>query len=244
MIDKGISKAMLSFRDVSAGYGNLRVLKNISFTVEERKIVSMVGANGAGKTTLLKTISGLIHPRTGTITFFDSPIHFAAPHEIVALGIVHVPEGRQVFTSLTIEDNLKMGAYLPTAKAKREETLKEIYGMFPILKERRKQLAGTLSGGEQQMLAIGRGLMSKPKFLMLDEPSLGLAPLIVSNIFSIVRLINDQGLTVLLVEQNVSQALKMSHWAYVIENGRIAIAGTGKELAMNDHTKKAYFGGR
>lgn len=244
MTDKEIGRAILSFSDVSAGYGNLRVLKNISFTVEERKIISIVGANGAGKTTLLKTISGLIRPRTGTITFFDFPIHSTAPHEIVALGIVHVPEGRQVFTSLTIEDNLKMGAYLPTAKAKREETIKEVYGMFPVLKERRKQLAGTLSGGEQQMLAIGRGLMSKPKLLMLDEPSLGLAPLIVSNIFSIVRLINGQGLTVLLVEQNVSQALKMSHWAYVIENGRISVSGTGKELAMNDHTKKAYFGGR
>jgi branched-chain amino acid transport system ATP-binding protein len=158
------------------------------------------------------------------------------------MGIVQVPEGRQIFTSLTVEDNLKMGAYLPLAKRSREKTKEEVYEMFPVLKERRKQVGGTLSGGEQQMLAIGRGLMSRPRLLMLDEPSLGLAPLIVLNIFSIIHHINQRGLTILLVEQNVSQALHMSTWAYIIENGRVVIAGTGEELSVNEYTRKAYFG--
>ena len=233
---------MLTILKMRAGYGNLMVLKNISLIVEEGRIVSILGANGAGKTTLLKTISGLIHPKEGTINFLGSPIHSFTPHEIVALGIIHVPEGRQIFTSLDIEDNLKMGSYLPTAKDRREKTLKEVYEAFPVLRERRKQIAGTLSGGEQQMLAIGRGLMSRPRLLMLDEPSLGLAPLVVSNILSVIRIINQQGITILLVEQNVVHALKMSHFAYVIENGTIALSGSGEELAVNDYTKRAYFG--
>ena len=235
---------MLAILKVCVGYGHLMVLKNISLTIEEGKIVSIVGANGAGKTTLLKTISGLIHPKEGAISLFDSPIHSLTPHEIVALGIIHVPEGRQIFASLSVEDNLKMGSYLPAAKERQEKTLKEIYEMFLVLRERKKQIAGTLSGGEQQMLAIGRGLMSKPKLLMLDEPSLGLAPIIVSNIFSTIHVINQQGITVLLVEQNVVHALRMSHFAYVIENGTIALSGSGEELAMNRYTKRAYFGER
>jgi len=233
---------ILALLSVSAGYDHLMVLKNISLTIEERKIVSILGANSAGKTTLLKTISGFIHPKEGSVNLFDSPIHSLTPHEIVALGIIHVPEGRQIFTSLSVEDNLKMGSYLSAAKEKRERTLKEVYEIFPVLRDRPKQIAGTLSGGEQQMLAIGRGLMSKPKLLMLDEPSLGLAPLIVSNIFLITRVINQQGITVLLVEQNVTHALRMSHFAYIIENGTIALSGSGEELAMNRYTTRAYFG--
>ncbi|MBW2057997.1 MAG: ABC transporter ATP-binding protein [Deltaproteobacteria bacterium] len=234
---------MLDFVDINVAYGQLRVLTEINITVEKERIVSIIGANGAGKTTLLKTASGLIRPEGGTISFEGKPIHSIPPHEIVGLGIVHVPEGRQIFTSLSVEDNLRVGSYLPRARRMREQNMKRVYEMFPRLGERRKQLARTLSGGEQQMLAIGRGLMSMPRLLMLDEPSLGLAPLIVSNIFSVVREINRQGITILLVEQNVSHALKMSHWGYVIENRRIVLSGTGEELASNEHTKKAYFGG-
>lgn len=233
---------MLDIEDVSVAYGQLRVLTEINLTVEKGKIISIIGANGAGKTTLLKTASGLIRPESGTISFEGRSIHSAAPHEIVALGIVHIPEGRQIFTSLTVEDNLRVGSYLPRAREIRERTIKRVYEMFPRLQERRRQLARTLSGGEQQMLAIGRGLMSMPRLLMLDEPSLGLAPLIVSSIFSVIREINQRGITILLVEQNISHALKMSHWGYVIENRRIVLSGTGEDLAANEHTKKAYFG--
>jgi branched-chain amino acid transport system ATP-binding protein len=235
---------MLSFNNVSVAYGQLRVLTEINLKVEREKIVSIIGANGAGKTTLLKTTAGLIRAKSGTISFDEQSIHHKAPHEIVLFGIVLVPEGRKLFTSLTVEDNLRVGSYLREARKDRKETMDRVFSMFPRLKERRKQLSRTLSGGEQQMLALARGLMSKPKLLMLDEPSLGLAPLIVSNIFSVIREINQQGVTVLLVEQNVAHALKMSHWGYVIENGRIILSGTGEELAGNEHTKKAYFGER
>ncbi len=233
---------MLTFSNVSVAYGQLRVLTDIHLTVEREKIISIIGANGAGKTTLLKATSGLIRAKSGTISFDGQDIHHKAPHEIVIFGIVLVPEGRKLFSSLTVEDNLKVGSYLPEARKDRKETMDRVFSMFPRLKERRRQLARTLSGGEQQMLAIGRGLMSRPKLLMLDEPSLGLAPLVVSYIFSVIQGINQQGVTVLLVEQNVAQALKMSHWGYVIENGRIVLSGTGDELAGNEHTKKAYFG--
>jgi len=233
---------MLSFNHVSVGYGQLHVLTDIHLTIEKEKIISIIGANGAGKTTLLKTTSGLIRAKSGTISFDGQDIHHKAPHEIVTFGIILVPEGRKLFAPLTVEDNLKVGSYLPGARKNRRETMERVFTMFPRLKERRTQLARTLSGGEQQMLAIGRGLMARPKLLMLDEPSLGLAPLVVSYIFSVIREINQQGVTVLLVEQNVSQALKMSHWGYVIENGRIVLSGTGEELAGNEHTKKAYFG--
>jgi branched-chain amino acid transport system ATP-binding protein len=235
---------MLHFDNVSVAYGQLRVLTEITLTVEREKIISIIGANGAGKTTLLKTTSGLIRAKSGTISFDGQPIHHKTSHEIVMLGVVLIPEGRKLFTSLTVEENLKVGSYLPEARKNRKETMDQVFSMFPWLKERRKQLGRTLSGGEQQMLAIARGLMSKPKLLMLDEPSLGLAPLIVSNIFSVIREINQQGVTVLLVEQNVAHALKMSHRGYVIENGRIVLSGTGEELAGNEHTKKAYFGER
>jgi branched-chain amino acid transport system ATP-binding protein len=235
---------LLNFNNVSVAYGQLRVLTEINLTVEREKIISIIGANGAGKTTLLKTTSGLIRAASGTISFDDQDIHHKAPHEIVMFGIVLIPEGRKLFTSLTVEENLKVGSYLPEARKNRKETMDQVFSMFPRLGERRKQLGRTLSGGEQQMLAIARGLMSKPKLLMLDEPSLGLAPLVVSNIFSVIQEINRGGVTVLLVEQNVAHALKMSHWGYVIENGRIVLSGTGKELSGNEHTKKAYFGER
>jgi len=235
---------MLNFNNVSVAYGQLRVLTEINLTVEREKIISLIGANGAGKTTLLKTTSGLIRAKSGTISFDGQYIHHKAPHEIVMFGIVLIPEGRKLFTSLTVEDNLKVGSYLREARRDRKETMDQVFSMFPRLKERRRQLAQTLSGGEQQMLAIARGLMSKPKLLMLDEPSLGLAPLIVSNIFSVIKEINQRGVTMLLVEQNIAHALRVSHWGYVIENGRIVLSGTGEELAGNEHTKKAYFGER
>ncbi len=233
---------MLNLSGVNVNYGQLRVLREIHFAAEKGKIVSIIGANGAGKTTLLNTVSGLIRPSAGTVLYDGRPIHERTPHEIVALGIVHVPEGRKLFTSLTVEDNLKVGSYLQNAKKDRSKSLEQVYAMFPRLKERRKQLAQTLSGGEQQMLAIGRGLMSKPKLLMLDEPSLGLAPVLVSAIFSTVREINREGVTILLVEQNIVYALRMSHQGHVIENGRVVLSGTGEELLRNEHTKQAYFG--
>jgi branched-chain amino acid transport system ATP-binding protein len=235
---------MLNFSNVSVAYGNLCVLTEINLTVAREKITSIIGANGAGKTTLLKTTSGLIRAKSGTISFDGEYIHDKPPYEVVIFGVVLVPEGRKLFTSLTVEDNLRVGSYLREARKDRKETMDRVFSMFPRLKERRKQLSGTLSGGEQQMVAIARGLMSRPKLLMLDEPSLGLAPLIVSNIFSVIQEIRQQGVTVLLVEQNVAHALKMSHWGYVIENGRIVLSGTGEELAGNEHTKKAYFGER
>ena len=233
---------MLNLTEVNVSYGKVLVLRQISLAAETGKIVSIIGANGAGKTTLLRTISGLIRPLSGTITFDGHSINSTEAHEIVGLGIVAIPEGRKLFTSLTIEDNLKVGSYIKRARKDREKMMEQVFSMFPRLKERRKQLARTLSGGEQQMLAIGRGLMSKPKLLMLDEPSLGLAPLIVMHIFSIIREINGQGTTVLLVEQNVVHSLKMSHQGFVIENGRIILSGTGEELLNNEQTRQAYFG--
>jgi len=233
---------MLTLSGVNVNYGQLRVLREIHFNAASGKIVSIIGANGAGKTTLLNTVSGLIRPTGGTITYHGHPLHQKAPHEIVALGIVQVPEGRKLFTSLTVEDNLKVGSYLPDAKKDRKGTMDRVYAMFPRLEERRKQLTQTLSGGEQQMLAIGRGLMSKPKLLMLDEPSLGLAPVLVATIFSTIKEINREGVTILLVEQNIVHSLRMSHQGYVIENGRVVLSGTGEELLRNEHTKQAYFG--
>jgi len=233
---------MLNVSNLNVAYGHLRVLSEINVTADREKIISIIGANGAGKTTLLKTASGLIRAKSGTISFEGQSIHDKAPHQIVRLGVVLIPEGRKLFTSLTVEDNLRVGSYLREARKVRQETMDRIFTMFPRLKERRKQFSGTLSGGEQQMLAIARGLMSRPKLLMLDEPSLGLAPLIVSHIFSVIQEIKEQRVTVLLVEQNVAHALKMSHWGYIIENGRIVLSGTGEELAGKEHTKKAYFG--
>jgi branched-chain amino acid transport system ATP-binding protein len=233
---------MLTLSDIVVHYGQVPVLRGIGFKVEEGRIISLIGANGAGKTTLLRTISGLVKPVQGTITFEEKPIHLRSPHEIVGLGIVLVPEGKGLFTSLTVEDNLKIGSYLPHVRRSRPETMERVYEMFPRLRERRHQLSRTLSGGEQQMLAIGRGLMARPKLLMLDEPSLGLAPRMVSNIFSIIREINKERKTILLVEQNVVHSLRMSHQGFVIENGRIVLSGTGEELLRDQHTKEAYFG--
>jgi len=233
---------LLTLSEIVVHYGQVPILRGISLRIEEGQIVSLIGANGAGKTTLLRTISNLVKPTQGSITFEGHPIDNQSPHEVVGLGIILVPEGKKLFTSLTVEDNLKVGSYLPRARRERQATMDRVYEMFSRLRERRHQLARTLSGGEQQMLAIARGLMAKPKLLMLDEPSLGLAPVVVTNIFSIIRQINKEKTTILLVEQNVVHSLKMSHQGFVIENGRIVLSGKGEELLRDEHTKEAYFG--
>ncbi len=233
---------MLELRDIVVRHGQLPVLKGVSLTIEEGSIASLIGANGAGKTSLLRTISGILKPASGSIMFQGRRIENRMPHDIVAMGIVLIPEGRQLFSSLTVEDNLKVGSYLPEARKARRESLDRVYEVFPRLRERRSQRARTLSGGEQQMLAIGRALMARPKLLMLDEPSLGLAPLVVAHIFSTIREINKQGTTILLVEQNIIHSLKISRQGFVIENGRIVLSGTGEALLEDEHTKEAYFG--
>ena len=233
---------MLTLSDIIVHHGQVPVLRGISLKVEEGRIVSLIGANGAGKTTLLRTISGLIAPTRGIVAFEGQPIHQRPPHEIVGLGIVLVPEGKGLFTSLTVEDNLKIGSYLPRVRRDRPKTMERVFEMFPRLRERRDQPSRTLSGGEQQMLAMGRGLMAKPKLLMLDEPSLGLAPKMVTHIFSIIRKINQERTTILLVEQNVVHSLRMSQQGFVIENGKIVLSGTGEELLRDQHTREAYFG--
>jgi branched-chain amino acid transport system ATP-binding protein len=228
--------------NINTFYSSIQVLRDVSFDIQEGEIVSMVGGNGAGKTTLLKTISGLLSPRLGTINFLGERIDRLPPYKIVEKGAIQIPEGRKLFPPLTVLENLKLGAYLPSNKEKRAESLKRVFQIFPILEERKDQLAGTLSGGEQQMLAIGRGLMSLPKLLMLDEPSLGLAPLMVKEIFRVINEINKQGTTILLVEQNVKQSLALANRGYVLENGRIVLSGNSDELLRNEHTKKAYLG--
>ena len=233
---------MLTLNNVIVHHGQLPVLRGIDLTIEEGSIASLLGANGAGKTTLLRAITGLIRPTSGSISFRGNAIESRMPHDIVALGIVLVPEGRQLFSSLTVEDNLKVGSYLSEARRDRRSSLYHVYDLFPRLRERRGQLARTLSGGEQQMLAIARALMAKPKLLMLDEPSLGLAPIVVADIFSIIKEINMQGTTILLVEQNVVHSLKISRQGFVIENGRIVLSGSGESLLKDEHTKEAYFG--
>jgi branched-chain amino acid transport system ATP-binding protein len=233
---------VLALNKVIVHHGQLPVLRGVDLTIEEGSIASLLGANGAGKTTLLRSITGLAKPTSGSISFRGNAIESRMPHDIVALGIVLVPEGRQLFSSLTVEDNLKVGSYLAEARRDRHSSLNHVYDLFPRLRERRGQLARTLSGGEQQMLAMARGLMAKPKLLMLDEPSLGLAPIVVADIFSIIKEINKQGTTILLVEQNVVHSLKISHQGFVIENGRIVLSGTGEALLKDEHTKEAYFG--
>jgi len=233
---------MLKVSGIDVFYGDLQVLWDVSFDVEEKEILVLVGANGAGKSTTIKTISSLLTPKEGTIEFNDIRLDHLPPHKIIEHGIVHVPEGRHLFAEMTVEENLIMGALHGEAKARRPETLEYVYGIFSILKERRGQTAGTLSGGEQQMLAIGRGLMSRPKLMMFDEPSLGLAPMLVQLILNLVKRINEEGITVLLVEQNVVQTLAMCDRACVLENGRIVLEGTGDELVGDDHVKKAYLG--
>ncbi len=233
---------MLKVTNVDMSYGDLQALWDITFDVNDGEIVVLVGANGAGKSSTLKTISGLQKAGSGEITFNGDSLTDTAPDEIIKKGVVHVPEGRRLFNEMTVEENLIMGSLHGDARTKRAETLEECYRLFPRLKERRKQLAGTLSGGEQQMVAVGRGLMSLPKILMLDEPSLGLAPVLVQEIFNIIRTINKNGMTVLLVEQNVQSTLTFCDRAYVLENGKITISGTGKELLHNEHVKSAYLG--
>jgi len=231
---------MLKIEDLKVNYGGIEAVKGISFEVPENEIVTLIGANGAGKSTTLRTISGLIKPTTGKITFDGDEITDLPPYEIVSKGITLVPEGRRVFPDLTVLENLKAGAYLRKDDIKPD--LEWVYDLFPRLKERSWQAAGTLSGGEQQMLAVGRALMSKPKLMMMDEPSLGLAPLIVKGIFDIIKEIVRQGVTILLVEQNANMALQTANDAYVLEVGRITMTGTGKELLDNEEVRKAYLG--
>ena len=234
--------AILQIRSLSAGYDGVSVIRDIDISVEEGGIATIVGANGAGKTTALRAISGILRPVQGEIVFAGAPIHDLPPHEIVARGLVMVPEGRRLFPSLTVRENLELGAFQPHCKRKRPDTLKHVFDIFPRLREREGQKAGTLSGGEQQMVAIGRALMSLPKVLMLDEPSLGLAPVIVRTLFDIVSTINASGTTVVLVEQNIKHALSISSQAWVLENGSIALRGTGPELLKDDNTRRAYLG--
>jgi len=227
---------------INVFYGDAQALWDVSFKVKEREVVSIVGSNGAGKSTILRTISGLLHPGRGAITFLGKRIDIVPAHNVVESGIAHMMEGRRLFPQMSVLENLELGAYPKRASGKIRDTLEWVYQLFPILKERRRQLAGTLSGGEQQMLAIARGLMSCPKLLMLDEPSLGLAPTLVLRTFEIVEKINQEGVSVLLVEQNVHHALSLANRGYVLENGRIVLEGEGKELLNNEHIKKAYLG--
>ena len=233
---------MLKVQDLSVHYGMIQAVHNVSFEVKQGEIVSLIGANGAGKTTILRTISGLVRPSNGHIIFEGKNIEKAAPQKIVADGLSQVPEGRHVFSGLTVQENLDMGAFL-----RKDSTLKEdfeqIFAKFSILKERRNQDAATLSGGEQQMLAMGRALMSKPKLLLLDEPSMGLAPIFIKEIFSIIQEIQAQGTTVLLIEQNAKMALSIANRGYVLETGKIVLEGTGKELLASEAVRKAYLGG-
>lgn len=234
-------KIMLKVEDLSVNYGHIEALKNVSVDVRKGQICSIIGANGAGKSTLLKTISGLVKPLSGTIYFEGKPLPKKA-HKIVAEGIVHVPEGRKTFSGLTIEDNLLVGGTVAD-KSRLAANLEKQYQLFPILKERKNQFAGTLSGGEQQMLAVARGLMSEPKIILLDEPSMGLAPLIVNQIYNLIGQIRESGITVLLIEQNAKKALSVCDYAYVLENGKIKLSGTGEELLASDEVRKAYLGG-
>lgn len=233
---------MLAVEHIDVFYGDLQVLWDVSFEVREGEIVVLLGANGAGKSTILKTVSALLRPAKGTLTFDNKRLDQLPSNKILDMGLAHVPEGRRLFPEMTVEENLILGALTPRSKAKRNETVKWIYELFPRLHERRKQAAGTLSGGEQQMVAVGRGLMSLPRLLMFDEPSLGLAPILVMEIFRIVEMVNKEGVTVLLVEQNVKHTLGMCDRAYVLENGRITMGGTGEEFLNNDHIKEAYLG--
>jgi branched-chain amino acid transport system ATP-binding protein len=233
---------MLKLNGVNVFYGDAQALWDVSLEVSKGELVAIVGSNGAGKSTTLKTISGILQPASGTIEFLGEKISGLAPHVIVEKGIAHVPEGRRLFPRLTVLENLKLGSYIKEAKSRREETLKWVFQLFPRLEERKNQLAGTLSGGEMQMLAIGRGLMSRPKLLMLDEPSLGLAPKLVLTVFEIVKKLHEEGITILIVEQNVGHTLELADRAYVLETGHITLQGTGKQLLNNPHIKKAYLG--
>jgi len=233
---------MLEINNLNTFYGKVQALWDISLKIDEAEIVAMVGANGAGKSTLLNTISGVVHPASGSIKFLGERIDELPAHSIVGLGISHVPEGRKLFTEMTVHENLEMGAYPSSAWKLRKETSDQIYEVFPILKERAGQLARTLSGGEQQMLAMGRGLMSRPKLCMFDEPSYGLAPRLMLEVFQVIKTLRDQGITILLIEQNVPRTLEIADRAYVLENGRIVMEGTCDKLLKDDYVKKAYLG--
>jgi branched-chain amino acid transport system ATP-binding protein len=233
---------MLEIKNIDVFYGDVQVIWDISFDVKQGEIVALIGANGAGKSTTLKTISGILRPRNGGILFNDIPIHKVEPYRLIELGIAHVPEARRLFVEMSVEENLDMGSLKGEAKKEREITKQLVFELFPRLLERRRQLAGTLSGGEQQMLAIGRGLMSKPKLQMFDEPSLGLSPILVKEIFGVIKKIKEEGTTILIVEQNVKQTLAIADRAYVLENGKIALQGTGAELLNNEHVRTAYLG--
>ncbi len=232
---------MLTVENIDVFYGAIHAIKGISFDVNEGEVVALIGANGAGKSTTLKTISGIMHPRNGKITFLGEDITHTDGYKLPAKGLAQVPEGRRIFLQMTVMENLEMGAYIQ--KKVPDEDFEKVFAHFPRLKERRSQIAGTLSGGEQQMLAMGRALMSHPKLLMLDEPSMGLAPILVEEIFNIIREFHASGTTILLVEQNAEMALQIADRAYVLESGTIALSGTGKELAESDAIKKAYLGG-
>ncbi|MBE8954534.1 MAG: ABC transporter ATP-binding protein [Quinella sp. 2Q5] len=234
---------MLNVNDINVYYGAIHAIKGISLTVDEGEIVTLIGANGAGKSTTLRTISGLLKPKTGTINFLGKEIAGMPAHKIVREGISQVPEGRRIFAEMTVQENLELGAFTRTDKDEIQSDFKMVFGRFPRLEERRLQQAGTLSGGEQQMLAMGRALMSRPKLLLLDEPSMGLAPLLIREIFNIIVDINKTGTTVLLVEQNANMALSIANRAYVLETGRITISGDAKELASSENIRKAYLGG-
>lgn len=234
---------MLKIDNIDVYYGAIHAIKGVSIQVGKGEIVTLVGSNGAGKSTTLRTISGLLKPKNGSILFEDNHIEGVPAHKIVGMGLCQVPEGRRVFANMTVMENLELGAYLRADKDEIARDLEDVFNKFPRLLERKNQLSGTLSGGEQQMLAMGRALMSKPRLLLLDEPSMGLAPLLVKEIFHIIQEINESGTTVLLVEQNANMALSIAHKAYVLETGHIALAGTAKELASSEAVRKAYLGG-
>ena len=234
--------ALLEIKDLEVNYGVIKAIKGVSFDVNEGEIIALIGANGAGKTTILHTITGLIQAKKGSIVFDGKELTKTPPHKIVSMGMAHVPEGRHIFQQLSVLENLKLGAYTRKDKSEIASTLKMVYERFPRLEERKNQVAGTLSGGEQQMLAMGRALMSKPRIILMDEPSMGLSPLLVSEIFDIIKVINESGTTVLLVEQNAKKALSIADRAYVLETGNITLSGDAKDLINDESVKKAYLG--
>jgi branched-chain amino acid transport system ATP-binding protein len=236
------SENLIELKNLTARYGDVQVLWDVTFAVRQGEIATLVGANGAGKTTSLKAVSGVVRAASGDILFDGENITRLASHQIAARGIAHVPEGRRLFPMMSVRENLELGAISKDATGHRADTLEKIFALFPKLRERQRQMAGTLSGGEQQMVAIGRGLMARPRLLMLDEPSLGLAPIIVREMFEIIRNINAEGITILLVEQNVQQSLKISSRAYVLENGRVTLEGAGSELLNDERVRAAYLG--
>lgn len=233
---------MLEIDNINVSYGDVQALWNISLKIDDGELIAIVGSNGAGKSTILRAISGLLHPTSGNIAFLGEKINKAQPHVIVEKGISHILEGKRTFPYMSVADNLELGAYIPRALKKKAESFERVYELFPILKERKAQMAGTLSGGEQQILAIARGLMSQPKLLMMDEPSLGLAPKLVQATFETISKINDEGVAILLVEQNTRHALAIANRAYVLETGRITLQGEGKNLLAHEHIRKAYLG--